>query len=206
MFADLSGYTALTEAHGDDDAAAVSRRFASLARMATEGSGEVVKTIGDAVMLALQDAPSAIRTVVALHSLACGEQRFPALRIGMHFGTAVEQDGDYFGASVNLAARVAAHAKVGQVLCTQSIVAASTELLGVDYRALGDVTFKNVSAPVLVFELLLPEHAIAAIDPVCRMRVGDADSITIEVDGRRIAFCSEACSRQFVNAPDRYTR
>ncbi len=206
VFADLSGYTALTEAHGDEDAAAVSGRFAGLARIATEGSGELVKTIGDAVMLALHDAASAIRTACMLRDLAHREHRFPGLRIGMHYGTAVEQNGDYFGSTVNLAARVAAHAKVGQVLCTESVVASSANLIGVEYRLVGDVPFKNVAMPVRVFELLLPDAGAAAIDPVCRMRVDDANAFTIEVDGRRVVFCSEGCSRLFADAPERYGR
>ncbi len=206
VFADLSGYTALTEAHGDKDAAAVSGRFAGLARIATDGSGELVKTIGDAVMLALYDAASAIRTACMLRELAHSEHRFPGLRIGMHCGTAVEQNGDYFGATVNLAARVAAHAKVGQVLCTESVIAGSTNLIGVEYRPVGDALFKNVSMPVGVFELLLPDARAAAIDPVCRMRVDDANAFTVEVDGRRVAFCSEGCSRLFLDAPERYRR
>lgn len=203
VFADLSGYTALTEAHGDDRAAEVALRFAAFAREATAGEGEIVKTLGDAVMLALPDAVSALRIVGALCARLNAEDRYPAIRVGVHVGPAVCEGNDYFGATVNLAARVAAHAGLGQVLCTEQVAACARELVGVTFRVLGEVTFKNVSSPTRVFEVVLPtEPASYDIDPVCRMRVdSSAEAVRVEHDGSAVVFCSQECATRFRESP-----
>jgi len=198
VFADLSGYTALTEAHGDEDAAAVAGRFAEIARSVIDGSGRLVKTVGDAVMLALDTPEHALRTVSALRAVCVGEPRFPALRVGMHHGHAIERDGDYFGAAVNLAARVAAHAALDQILCTELVAEACKALPGFQAHCLGEVTFKNVNDPVVVFEVRM-ERATGTvnIDPVCRMRVDPATALRVVVDGEAHMFCSESCANVF---------
>jgi adenylate cyclase len=73
-----------------------------------------VKTIGDALMLSIPNPAAAVLLGLRItHELMLGHGA-PAVRVGMHHGTAIEQDGDYFGAAVNLAARVSAEAGGGE--------------------------------------------------------------------------------------------
>jgi adenylate cyclase len=116
VFADLAGYTALTARWGDDIAAEVAIALADVARhLAAEHGGRLVKSMGDSVMLRAATAEAGVRLGIALAQAA------PALRarVGIHCGTAVEHDGDYFGLAVNLAARLAAQAAPGEVLVSE---------------------------------------------------------------------------------------
>src|SRR5829696_8231536 len=119
LFADLSGFTALTEAHGDEEAANLVTRFAAEVRATLPDYGaEQVKTIGDAVMIRADIPERAVRLAIAIvHDLG-RRHGHPAVRAGVHTGPAVERDGDWFGAAVNLAARVSGAASGGEVLVT----------------------------------------------------------------------------------------
>ena len=100
-FVDLAGFTALTEAHGDATAADLVGRFVALAAAAADGRGELVKSIGDAVMLSFDDpAPAlAVTQLLILRSYSSGG--FPMLRAGLHNGPALPRSGDWFGGTVN---------------------------------------------------------------------------------------------------------
>jgi adenylate cyclase len=100
VFADIAGFTALTEAHGDHDAAALVADFCRSVRAELPASGGTeVKTIGDAVMLTIPDPAAAIRLGLRItHELMRGHGA-PAVRVGLHHGPAIERDGDYFGAA-----------------------------------------------------------------------------------------------------------
>jgi class 3 adenylate cyclase/YHS domain-containing protein len=205
-FVDLSGYTALTEAHGDDSAADAAARLYDLAARSLSGDTRVVKRIGDAVMLVSTDPRDAVRTVQGLMTSAESEANFPALRAGLEAGKAVERGADYFGATVNLAARIGAHARAGEVLCGEGVARALEGDGSVRVVLLGSVAFKNVRDPVSVFSILAPEAPLEAVivDPVCRMKVA-RPRVTLEHEGRRFAFCSDACADRFRASPGSYT-
>src|SRR5687767_14242449 len=129
MFADIAGFTALTEAHGDEQAAALVAEFCRAVRKELPGTGGAhVKTIGDAVMLRMPDPAGAINLGLRMTDDLMLTHGAPAIRVGLHHGSAVEQDGDYFGATVNLAARVSAEAGGGEVLLTGTAAALVPEL------------------------------------------------------------------------------
>ena len=174
----MAGFTALTEAHGDLDAAGVAARFEALARGALVEPARLVKTMGDAVMVVAPDAGAAVATALALGAAIEGEPLFPAVAAGVHCGSAVERDGDWFGAAVNLAARIAAYARPGQLLCTEGVAEAARALGSVEVHAVGQVSFRNVTEPVELFELHDLGRAVAAaeVDPVCRMRVDPGEA------------------------------
>lgn len=207
LFADLSGFTAMTESHGDDDAAATAMRFAEMAGDVLAHETRIVKTIGDAVMITAPSPGAAVQTAVALARRVVSEPLFPLVRMGMHHGPCVERGADFFGATVNLAARVAGHARAGQILATTTVAADVQGLAGIHVREAGLGHFKNVSAPILLFEITLVDSARASdvIDPVCRMRVEPAAAIArIVHDGQPYFFCSEACAKTFLEAPDKH--
>ena len=207
LFVDLSGFTPLTEAMGDDAAAEVVGRFSGLVREATaQWAGQVVKQIGDEFMLVFADGGLAVRCGLAIKARAAAETRFPALRIGAHSGSVLYREGDYVGTNVNLAARVAATAKRHQFLVTDT-VAAELDGLDVEVSRLGAHSLKGLSEPVELFEVQTPGAGSArSADPVCGMELDDGSSeADLNWRGRRLQFCSDRCLRLFLDNPDRYS-
>src|ERR1700712_5269612 len=109
LFADIAGFTALTEAHGDEEAADLVAEFCAAVKAELPSSGGAhLKTIGGALMLRVPGPrPAVLLGLRITHELMHGHGA-PAIRVGLHHGPAVERDGDFFGAAVNLAARVSA--------------------------------------------------------------------------------------------------
>lgn len=205
VFADLAGYTALTEAHGDDDAAHIAVAFHELAQRCLPSDARMVKTIGDAVMLAAPTIEDGVRVALALAREIAQRREFPAVRIGIHVGPAATRDGDFFGAAVNLAARVAGVARAGEIVCTEPVAAAALAARLAAARPMGTVRLKNVAAPVALYELETG-GAIAALhhlDPVCRMQIAaESAPASLIHDGITLYFCSGACAARFESAPE----
>jgi len=204
-FVDLAGYTALTEAHGDQSAADVAAAFYALADGALAGGTHVVKHIGDAVMLVAARTADCAETVLAMFDRAQEVPGFPALRAGLCAGTATERGGDYFGATVNVAARVASHARPGEVLCGASVARAAADDEALVVTPLGSVALKNVVEPVALFRLGRAGVAggLSRVDPVCRMRLGP-EPVTLDLEGTRYYFCSVSCAERFRTRPRAY--
>lgn len=204
-FLDLAGFSALTEAHGDDKAADVVGRFAALAEGALLGGARVVKTGGDALLVTSLTPDIAVRFVQQLLTRIAVEADFPIIRGGFHHGEAVARGTDLFGATVNLAARIAAHARGGQILAT-AVVAAAGRSAGIPVSGLGSFTFKNIRTPVELFALhLMPNADDEVIDPVCRMRVlRDRAVGRLRYGDTEYWFCSLTCAAQFAESPAIY--
>jgi adenylate cyclase len=143
-FADLAGYTRFTEEEGEEEALSYVERFIEAVTETLPDDARVVKTIGDEVMIVGQ-------SVQALTDWAVGFQRLwdmrPAPRIGLHIGPAIYRDGDYFGRDVNLAARVVARARGGEVLVTDAIVDAVESHEHLEYEDIGEVKLKGFDEP-----------------------------------------------------------
>jgi adenylate cyclase len=208
LFADIAGYTALTEAHGDEEAAGLAQTFCRAVGEAAAGrGGEVVKTIGDAVMVRHEVPSEAVLLgLAAAHEVMAGHG-FPAVRVGMHHGPAVERDGDWFGATVNLAARVASVAAGGEVLLTGAVREAAGDVDGVVFESRGEQRIRNVVAPVPVFVAVRDGRSTEErhVDPVCRMVVAERrEAGSFEYRGTLYRFCSLECARRFLSDPDAY--
>jgi adenylate cyclase len=150
-FLDLVGYTRLTEEQGDQAAAELAGMLAVLVdRSSRDHGGVPVKWLGDGVMFHFWDPAGA-----ALAALGMAEELpaagLPPAHVGVAAGPVVAQGGDYFGRTVNLAARISARASAGQVLVTQSVVEAASPQ-GVTFVELEEVQLQGVSRPVRVFE------------------------------------------------------
>src|SRR5918994_2112555 len=116
FFLDLAGYTRLTEERGDAAAADLAETLAVLVnRSAREHGGVPVKWLGDGVMVHYREPAGAVRSALQLVE-EVPEAGLPPAYVGVAAGPVVVQGGDYFGRTVNLAARIAAHATAGQVL------------------------------------------------------------------------------------------
>src|SRR5207245_3222730 len=123
-------------AHGDELAADLVDGFCAQVRAVLPDYGaEEVKAIGDALMLRTPSAQAGVWLALRLVEELGGRHGFPALRVGLNTGPAVARGGDWFGATVNLAARVSAAAGAGEVLLTQATVdALGAQLDGVELR------------------------------------------------------------------------
>jgi adenylate cyclase len=201
-FIDLTGFTALAEAQGDEDAADVATRFANLTRAALGPGDRLVKTIGDAVLVTSRNPASGVALVERLLSDAAAEPGFPALRAGLHHGEAVQREGDVFGAAVNLAARVASEAHSGEVLGTES-VARAARATGIPVAELGSVLLKNVREAIPLFSLALVVGATETpVDPVCRTPVDRRGAAgRLRYHGAEYWFCSLTCAAAFASNP-----
>jgi len=207
IIADLSGYTALTEAHGDERAADVVTRYADLARSVLEPGARCVERVGDELLVTALDAATAARSALAIRDRIEREPLFPTIRAGVHAGPVVEREGRYFGATLNLTARIAGHARGGQILCSGTVATAVSTLADVAVRPLGEVRFKNVGSAVAVYELIAAHRdgAETLLDPVCRMRVSaEAAPARLPYGGAIYYFCSFDCAKAFAVAPQRY--
>jgi adenylate cyclase len=104
----------------------------------------VIKTIGDEVMVVAQD-------VSALVDWAVGFQRLfnerPEPRIGLHHGWALYRDGDYYGREVNLASRVVARARGGEVIVTDAVLDAVSSMPHLRFEGIGQVKLKGFDQP-----------------------------------------------------------
>lgn len=203
---DLAGFTALTETHGDTEAADIATRFAEIARGNLARGDVLVKTIGDAVLLASPNPSRGIALVTRLLADCAELDKFLAARSGMHHGPAAERAGDYFGNAVNLTARLAGHASGGQVLATTQVAQAALEM-GVTTVSLGPAQFKNLTSAIEVhsLELGLSPTVTQSVDPVCRMllKVTSATGRLRHGDVNYY-FCSLACANSFSADPGRY--
>jgi adenylate cyclase len=209
LFADLAGFTALTEAHGDEQAADLVQEFASAVdELLSEHEAQRVKTIGDALMVRCADAGRAVRLGAAIAEQVGARDRFPGVRVGMNTGPATERDGDFFGAAVNVAARVTGLASAGEALLTEATKLEAGEQQEVRLFELGRKALRNVGDPVLLFRARGAASAAEPglpIDPVCRMAVEPSRSAgTLHYEGTDYEFCSIECVRAFSADPARY--
>jgi adenylate cyclase len=143
-FADLAGYTRFTEEEGEEEALSSVERFVEGVTNTLPEDARVVKTIGDAVMVVGQDISALVDWAVGFTSLF--EER-PQPRIGVHWGTTLYRDGDYFGRDVNLTSRVVARARGGEVLVTDSVVEAVSDSGHLSFEGIGQVKLKGFDEP-----------------------------------------------------------
>jgi class 3 adenylate cyclase/YHS domain-containing protein len=209
LFADLAGFTALTEAHGDEQAADLAAEFCrSVEQILPMDGAEVIKTIGDAVMLRVSDAADAVRLGMRIAHEIGAQHGFPIVRVGMHTGPAVERDGDWFGAAVNVAARISGRASGGEVLLSAATRDRAGDFDDIRLDERGRVELKNVAAPVVLYAAYResvrgPEGL--ALDPVCRMAVLPSESVgRLRWHDVEYEFCSLQCAAAFASAPEQY--
>jgi adenylate cyclase len=148
-FADLAGYTRLTEEQGEAEAVGVVERFVDAVEHTLPIDARVIKTLGDEVMIVGAEAGALTRWAVGLRGrLSDGT---PPPRIGIHSGAAIYRDGDYFGREVNRAARVVARAAGGEVLVTRPVVDMAAWMDGLRFERIGEMGLKGFSEPTELF-------------------------------------------------------
>jgi adenylate cyclase len=157
-FVDLSGYTSLTERKGDASAAEMADRFAEVVRRATiAAGGRVVKLLGDGAMLHFPNATDAVRGSLELLE-RIPSAGLPPAHAGVNAGPVVFRDGDYYGRTVNVAARVAAPASAGELLVTAEALPVPVPG-GLEFEPLGEASLKGLSTKVTLY------RAVRRTDP-----------------------------------------
>jgi adenylate cyclase len=152
-FADLAGYTKMTEEQGDEEAVTAVERFIEAVEATLPEDARIIKTIGDEVMVVASDAGALTDWAVGFQELY---QNRPLPRIGIHYGETLYRDGDYYGREVNLAARVAARAAGGEILVTRTVVEAAGSHL--EFDLIGEVRLKGFAEPTELFLAHLAEE------------------------------------------------
>lgn len=143
------GFTALTAAHGDDRAAEVALALHAGVRRLLEGlDAELVKSLGDGLMLRSPDPGLAIRLGIRIVAEFESVPGFPPVRVGMHHGPAVCREGDWYGGTVNVAARLCAAAGGGEVLVSEATCQAAGRVWHVRFEDRRLHWLKHVTEPV----------------------------------------------------------
>jgi len=145
-FADLAGYTRLTEEVGELEAVDAVERFVEAVEVTLPDEARVIKTIGDEVMIVGSDPGALTDWAVGFQRLQGGR---PEPRIGIHCGDALYRDGDYYGRDVNIAARVGARAAGGEVLVTRPVVDLGGPHL--QFERIAEITLKGFSESTEIF-------------------------------------------------------
>lgn len=206
VFLDLAGFTAMTEAHGDEHAADVAEAFIDGVRALLESHEACeVKTMGDAVMAHSRSADRALCLAECAVGELGGRHGALGVRAGAHSGPAVRRRGDWFGATVNVAARVAAQAGADELLVTQAALDAAPSFAQDHYlEQLGPSRLRNVGDPVVLHRLARRRPSDLVVDPVCRMAVAADAPVTRLHDGATVRFCSKHCAETFERRPSLY--
>jgi adenylate cyclase len=146
---DLVGFTALTAERGDDRAADVAQQlYGHVRALLDDHQAEEIKTFGDAMMLRCEDPRLAIELGVRIVDGLSASGALPPVRVGVHSGTAVSRNRDWYGSAVNVASRLCSAAGGAEVLVSEDACLAAGEL---DSVALGERQLhwlKNVPEPI----------------------------------------------------------
>jgi adenylate cyclase len=150
-FLDLTGYTKLTEELGDRAAAELAGRLVEIVHeFAHRRGGRVVKLLGDGVMFHFPDPAQGVCCGLELVDRV-PRVGLPQARVGLHSGPVVFQHGDYFGRTVNIAARITDYARPGEVLVSDQVVADADPLEMARFEPVGPVSPKGLSAPIALY-------------------------------------------------------
>jgi adenylate cyclase len=149
-------------------------------------------------MIVFDDAADAVRFAIEVDERAAREERFPALRVGIHSGPVLYRVGDYVGTTVNIASRITTSAAASEIVISEPVADAARRA-GIAVEPLGLRLRRGVGEPIGLFRVMRTRHG-AQTDPVCGMVVSDA-AARLTWDGLEHAFCSQECLQKFVSAP-----
>ena len=196
LIADLSGYTALTEAHGAETAADVIDEYLSHVDEALAGDCYLHERVGDEVMIISASPDDLAATAAALLNNVFDKAHFLQLHGGLHTGTLLKRNNSFFGSSLNLASRIASKASPGSFLCSDIFFDALSEKYKTLFAPKGKHSFKNVTNEIELYEFLLHAGEKFFIDPVCRMMVKETG--IPHPANAEIFFCSAECLNAFL--------
>ena len=201
MVADLSGFTAMSEIHGDAMAAAVGADLLDLVRHDAT-TRLLTKGLGDGVLVVDHDARMLAGLAFQLvHAVGTTPAR-PRIRVALHHGRVMARSGDAFGRSINLVSRLVDVVPEGRAVATQAFVDAAGPMSDVETRRQETVMLRDIASPIVIHHLdRCRDDHLSLVDPVCRMTLDPQDPTLVRVrtaDGAA-AFCSEDCAARAGN-------
>ncbi|MGH2895417.1 MAG: adenylate/guanylate cyclase domain-containing protein [Solirubrobacteraceae bacterium] len=154
VFADLVGYTTLTEQWGDEAAADVARKFRrAMSLLSRQHGAWHVKSMGDGAMIWVPDAGSAVRLAErTLTEVGMRPDLLP-VRVGAHTGPAVMRDGDWYGSAVNVAARLADVAEPNEAVVSDATQAIADDGARSALCCRGEVGLRGMPGPIVVWRM-----------------------------------------------------
>lgn len=167
LFADVSGSTRLYETLGDREAKrAINGLLERMVGVANRYSGVLVKTIGDEILCRFPTAERGVSAAMAMQEAMTDDHSAPVrlqMRMGLHFGPVLLEAGDVFGDAVNVAARMSAIARAGQIIITQETVACLPPELALKSRLFDTTSVKGKQDQLVIYEVLWEEEANATV-------------------------------------------
>jgi class 3 adenylate cyclase len=151
VFVDVSGYTRLTEEHGDEVAVRVASSLQRHAEeVATRNGGRLVKLLGDGAMLHFRDPRRGVEAAIELVATLTSDVGVPA-HAGVHAGQLIERDRDLYGRTVNLASRIAAAARPGEVVLSEAVIQQLDDAF--DVERVERAPLRGVAEPVPLYRV-----------------------------------------------------
>lgn len=188
MFVDVEGSTRLYDKLGDKKAQQIIERCLGIATdIIQQSSGRIIKYIGDEVMSRFKDEDTAIEAACKIQEALekdQSEEELPSVRIGLHYGMAIEKEGDVFGDAVNIAARVTSIAKGKQIITTEdTVVNLSPKHVGMT-REFDKTAIKGKEGEVTIYEVLWqPDSATRMRTGITKGSSGAASILSIVYNG-----------------------
>jgi len=203
-YADLAGHLTLSAATGHEFGADTVVRFMEMLDSALGDGDRLIRSIGDAAVIACTEPHAAVLFVSALHECLAAEPGFPRLRVGMHHGDAAH-DGEPVGPALELSALIAARARPGEALATRAVACAAASM-GIEIVNQGDFAFGCLRQPVTIFALdVVAAEGERVEDPVCRIEI-ERERAPARLRHNRVDyyFCSLECAGYFARDPTRF--
>jgi len=195
LFADIDGSTRLYETHGDETAHRLTAECLTvLDAQAGLAGGRTVKTSGDGVMCVFATPDEAFRAATLMRDAQSRTE--VSIHAGVHFGPVIEYDGDFYGDTVNVAARVTDLAKAGEILVTEDTVVRLSPALRAATRWLDKASMKGKKEPVGVYMVVAEEENVTVIrSPLV---AAESDVLRLDLRYRDKAFSLEEPMAEFV--------
>lgn len=197
LIADLSGYTALTEAHGAVTAADTIDKYMDIVLDSLMGNSTLHERIGDEVMIVSDSADDLIETAKMLIHNCSNENYFLQIHGGLHYGNVLKHKDHYFGSPVNITSSIAGTAVNGTFWCSASFIKALSGPSRFSFTSKGKYGFKNVAEDIEVFEINLDNPGAFYIDPVCRMILHHKEKAFPHPLNKDLFFCSSDCLNHY---------
>ena len=153
VFADVVGYTAMMQEDENDAVEKINRFRQSLETIAAELDGKIIQYYGDGSLLLFRSATDASEFAKLLQ-MDLNEEPFVPVRIGVHMGDVLIQNGNVFGDVVNIASRIQALAPPGGIYISEMVFLNIANKTGLDSVFISEESLKNVKEPVRIYEVL----------------------------------------------------
>lgn len=207
LILELSGYSALTDVPGGEDAAKIVARLKEIVDEVILTDVRVEERKGDEMILSSKNGVSLLRTCFLLRKSLDDEHNYPSFHAALHFGEIFRQAGGLFSTTINLAARMTAFASTGQIVCSKDFVEHIELPENFKIKSWGEIKFKNIRLSKEVFEISSVQkyEKKKVTDPVCKMTFFvTEDTIKTSHKNNTYHFCSSRCFQYFENHPDMF--